>query len=163
MSEIKFDNSGVRRQDRLLDRETSMELLKTAEYGVLSMCDGDQPYGIPINYVWDGANALYLHCAPEGRKLRILASNPRISFTIVGRVNLLPERFTTEYQSLVLTGTAAIDLPEDERHHALDLLLDKLSPAHKTVGLKYAAASFHRVSIIRLDITTLSAKSKHIH
>ena len=28
--------------------------------------DGGRGYGMPLNYVWDGADALYIHCAPDG-------------------------------------------------------------------------------------------------
>jgi len=93
---IPLDNAAVRRQDRLLDESCALKLLRTAEWGVLSMIGEDNaPYGLPLNYVWDGDNTLYIHCAPEGRKLRCLDHEPRISFCIVGRVNLLPSRFTT--------------------------------------------------------------------
>lgn len=160
---MTFDNSDVRRQDRLLDEEQAAALLRRAEWGVLSMCDaGGTPYGIPVNYVWDGDSALYIHCAPEGRKLRCLDQEPKVSFCIVGNVNLLPSKFTTEYESIVLTGVALRHLDEQERRHALELLLDKLSPDDKQVGMKYAEGSFHRVEIIRLDITSWSGKRKAV-
>ena len=160
---MTFDNSDVRRQDRLLDEEQAAALLRRAEWGVLSMCDaGGAPYGIPVNYVWDGDSALYIHCAPEGRKLRCLDQEPKVSFCIVGNVNLLPSKFTTEYESIVLTGFAVRHLDEQERRHALELLLDKLSPDDKQVGMKYAEGSFHRVEIIRLDITSWSGKRKAV-
>ena len=57
---MKWDNSSVRRSDRLLDQSRALELLRTAEWGVLSMTDIDgSPYGVPLNYVWDGEAALY--------------------------------------------------------------------------------------------------------
>ena len=34
---MKYDNSGVRRQDRLLDEESALELLKDADFGFLAM------------------------------------------------------------------------------------------------------------------------------
>jgi len=158
-----FDNTSVRRQDRLLDEGRATQLLRTAEWGVLSICDEDgAPYGLPINYVWDGKRSLYLHCAPEGRKLRCLDHDPRVSFSIVGKVNLLPAKFTTEYESVVLTGHASRHLDDEEKRHGLELLLDKLSPSDKALGMKYAMASFHRVEIVRLDIDTWSGKRKSV-
>lgn len=160
---MKYDNNKVRRKDRLLDEERAVEILRSAEYGVLSMIDEDgKPYGIPINYVWDGASRIYLHCAPEGKKLRGLTKNTSISFSVVGRVNLLSDKFTTEYESLVLTGTATIHLDEEERMQALRLLLEKLSPDDMTIGMKYAEKSFHRTSIIRLNISEYSGKRKYM-
>ena len=45
---------------------------------------------------------------------------------------------------------------------ALELLLDKLSPEDKVVGMKYAEKSFHRTEIIRLDIDNWSGKCKRV-
>jgi len=160
---VKLDNSEVRRRDRLLDEERAVALLRQAEWGVLSMCDTEgAPYGLPLNYVWDGDSSVYFHCAPEGRKLRCLDHEQRVSFCVVGCVNLLPSQFTTEYESIVLTGTVARHLDDEEKRHALELLLDKLSPDDKAVGMKYASGSFHRVEILRLNIDSWSGKCKKV-
>lgn len=160
---MEYNNDVVRRQDRLLDEASAVRLLSEAEWGVMSMTDEDgAPYGLPVNYVWDGNHSLYIHCAPEGRKLRCLDHDNRVSFTVVGRVNLLPAKFTTEYESLVLAGSVVRHLDDDEKRYALELLLDKLSPNDKEIGMKYAVSSFHRVEILRLDISTWSGKRKHV-
>lgn len=46
-----YDNRNVRRQDRLLDENKALNLLSTGEYGVLSLCIGNEGYGVPLNYV----------------------------------------------------------------------------------------------------------------
>lgn len=161
---MKYDNSQVRRRDRLLDEARAIELLETVEYGVLSMIDEDgQPYGIPINHIWDGAECVYIHCAPEGKKLRaIRAGRHDVSLCIVGRVHLLPSKFTTEYESVILKGKAYIDLPEEERRYALELLLQKLSPNDVEMGRVYVDKSFRRTEIIRIDLTEFSGKRKYV-
>lgn len=160
---MTYDNSHVRRQDRLLPQARALELLQTAEYGVLSMVDRDRkPYGIPVNFVFD-EESIYIHCATEGRKLDIVECYEDVSFCIVGQVNLLPSRFTTEYESVVLTGEATIITSEEERMHALELLLQKYSPNDKKVGMKYAHASSARTVIIRIDINAYSGKCKRVN
>ena len=149
---MKFDNSKVRRQDRLLDEARAREILATAEYGYLSMIDLDgKPYGVPVNFVWDGEDSIYIHCASEGKKIDILDPHDQVSFCVVGKVNLLPGQFTTEYESIILTGEATICTYDEERMHALELLIDKLSPMHKEIGMKYVKKSFYRTEIVRLD------------
>ena len=81
---MPYDNSAVRRQDRLLDEARARELLAGGRFGVLSLVDGDGAYGIPVNYVWDGDDSLYVHCAPDGRKLRCIDRRDRVSFCVVG-------------------------------------------------------------------------------
>lgn len=160
---MQYNNENVRRQDRLLDKTRALELLKTAEYGILSMIDEEGlPYGIPVNHVWDGKSSVYIHVAPEGKKLRAIAATPHVSLCIVGSVNLLPAQFTTEYESVILTGKAHIGLSDEEKMNALRLLVDKLSPEHKELGMTYSQKSFHRVDIIRIDFDTFSGKSKAV-
>lgn len=164
-----YDNSSIRRQDRLLPAERAEALLREGEYGVLSLvCPADGPdsapvpYGIPVNFVWDGDRRIYLHGAPEGRKLRCIAGNPEVSFTVVGRTNVLPGKFTTEYESIVLECRAETGLSAEERRAALDLLLRKYSPEDRETGLRYAEKSFHRTEIIRLTVRTCSGKAKRV-
>ncbi|WP_018462236.1 pyridoxamine 5'-phosphate oxidase family protein [Segatella paludivivens] len=161
---MTYNNDNVRRRDRLMDEDRAMELLKNSEYGVLSMIDENGlPYGIPLNYVWDGNSSIYIHCAPEGHKLNGLEKYPNVSFCIVGNVNLLPDKFTTEYESVLLKGVAHINLTPEERMAALLTLVDKLSSDFKELGAKYSQKSFHRVNIIRIDFTEFSGKCKQVH
>ena len=159
-----FDNTKVRRQDRLLDEARAREILASAEYGILSMIDLDgKPYGVPINFVWDGQDSIYFHCAPEGKKLRAVALHPDVSVCIVGHVNLLPSKFTTEYESVVLQGKAHIITDDTERRHAIELILHKYSTNDIERGWFYANKSLPRTAIIRIDFTEFSGKNKKMH
>lgn len=160
---MKFDNSHARRQDRLLPEPEAINLLKNGEYGYLSLVsEENKAYGIPISFVWNGVESIYFHCAPEGRKLRILSENDDVSFCVVGKTKVIPNQFTTEYQSIILSGKLKIVTEEKESMKALELLLDKYSPNDKTVGLKYSEKSYHRTRILRLDVEKWSGKQKKI-
>ncbi len=66
-------NKPLRKQDRKLSDEESLDILRKGEYGVLSMCtDDNSGYGIPVNYTLQN-NAIYIHCAMEGSKIGIPA------------------------------------------------------------------------------------------
>lgn len=163
---VNYDSCSVRRQERLLDQEAALELLRQGEYGVLSMieCRGGQKaaYGIPINYVWDGDASIYVHCAPAGHKLACLETNALVSFAVVGATRVIAHQFTTAYQSIVVRGSLERGLSESERMAALVLLLDKYSPNDKEVGLQYAQKSFARTEVLRLKIDSISGKTKRI-
>ena len=160
---MEYTNSDVRRQDRLLDEARAREIMATAEYGVMSMTDADgMAYGIPLNFVWDGYDCFYIHCAPEGRKLRVIAENKNVSFCIVGKVDLKPQMFTTAYESVVLSGEASVVESDDERREALRLLVKKFSPEYETLGAKYSEKSFHRVAIIKIKFDRFSGKCKYV-
>ncbi len=159
---MNYDNSKIRRQDRLLDEARAEQLLRDSQWGVLSLCDADRAYGIPVNFVWDGLHTIYIHCAPEGRKLNAIALCCNISFCVVGNTHVISDHFTTSYESVVVQGTASVPLNDGEKMKALEMILDKYSPEDKAVGLKYAEKSFHRTEIIRIDITSASGKCKKV-
>ena len=144
---MRYDNTSVRRQDRLLDEARALQILHEGEYGFLALVetrvDAVAGYGIPISYVFEpSTDRIYLHCGPEGHKLRCLDLRPLVTFTVVGHTRVV--------------------LPPEERMHALELLIDKYSPNDKVVGMKYAEKSFHRTEIIRIDIDCASGKQKVI-
>lgn len=163
---MEYNNNDVRRQDRLFSEDEARVLLRNGEYGVLSMVDGNGDetvaYGVPVSYVWDGDDALYVHCAKEGRKLRCLSGNERVSFCVVGQTRVIPDKFTTAYQSIVLECKAATGLADDERRKALRMILDKYSREYAETGSKYAERSFPRTEVIKLTISKWSGKSKRV-
>ena len=116
-----YDTSNIRRQDRLLPQEKAYYLLKKGEYGTLSMVsEEDTGYGIPINFVYDDKqDCIYFHCAMEGKKLRCLAKNNRVSFCIIGKTAVISNQFTTAYESVVVNGTMDIHLSDQERRYGL--------------------------------------------
>jgi len=157
---MSFSNQDVRRQDRLLDEKSATKLLN-AKYGVLSMqAEEGGAYAVPISFVWDGSKTLYFHCAPEGRKLRCIALCNKVSFCVVGNEKIIPEKFTTLYESIVVEGMASTVLHKEERMKALELLIKKYSPEHLETGLKYAKNSFQLTEIIKLEIESWSGKCK---
>jgi nitroimidazol reductase NimA-like FMN-containing flavoprotein (pyridoxamine 5'-phosphate oxidase superfamily)/GNAT superfamily N-acetyltransferase len=149
----------IRRKDRALDDEKTMQLLETGEYGFLAICGKNgYGYGVPLNYVLHG-KSIYFHCAPEGFKLDHIRQNNRVSFCVVGRTKPLPERFSTAYESAMVFGRIAHHLSEAERYRALDLIVAKYSPDFVEISKKYIGKSFHRTHILRLDIEFLSGKT----
>lgn len=162
---MKYDNSGVRRQDRLLDEESALELLKDADFGFLAMqAEDGGGYGVPLNYVYDESeDVVYLHCAPEGRKLRCIEREPRVTYTIIGKdCHVVPNKFTEAYKSLVLTCRAEIVKDEERRRQAMRLFVDKLSPNDRIVGYKYVEKSLHRTVIICLHVEHFTGKTKRV-
>lgn len=143
----------------MIDDRAAIELLSRASYGVLSTVGADGlPYGIPISYVFH-RDALYLHCAPEGRKLDNIKFSPAVSFCVVGHTRTLPGEFSTEYESAVVSGLATF-VSGDEKREALVAILEKYSPEFMTQGQKYLAGKIDHVTVVRLDIEHVSGKAR---
>lgn len=149
----------LRRKDRGMDVREATELLAAGEYGVLSTVGQDaQPYGVPLSYVYrDGA--IYLHCAVEGHKLENIAANPRVSFCVVGKTRVLPEKFATEYESVIAFGSAS-EVAGEEKKSALLWLVEKYSPDFLPEGRKYIESSHDSTRVVKVAIDHLSGKAR---
>ena len=156
-----YNNQNIRKPERLLDIKDTETILRDGEYGYLSMYSKeDGVYGLPISYAWDGEQSIYLHCAKEGKKLRIMDDNNDLSFTVVGKTELLPEKFSTKFESVIIGCKGYRVLDNDEKMKALKLILEKYSPDHMENGIKYANRAFEKTEIIRLDIIEWCGKGR---
>jgi nitroimidazol reductase NimA-like FMN-containing flavoprotein (pyridoxamine 5'-phosphate oxidase superfamily) len=149
----------VRRTDREIDLEMATQLLAKGEYGVLSTTGLDgKAYGVPLNYIFKD-NCLYFHCALEGHKLENIKANNKVSFCVVGRTKVLPDKFSTEYESAIAFGTASV-VQGKERYDALLSILEKYSPDFLEEGKKAIAKYDDKTTIIKVDIDHLTGKAR---
>lgn len=150
----------LRREDRRLDDAAAMALLERGEYGILSTSDEhNQPYGIPVNYVvMDGR--IYFHCATEGQKLENITANHGVSFCVVGRTELIPEEFSTRYESVVVSGNAAIVADAVLKRTVLEALVSKYAPDHRTAGKDYIAKLMEKTAVVQISIDHLAGKAR---
>lgn len=145
--------------DRRMSLEDARRVLREGEYGVLSTAGADgRPYGVPVNYVYDEERqALYFHCARVGRKLDNLRANPQVSLVVVGCARVVPERFITHYDSVVVEGTAHELQDDGERRAALLMICQRFSPGvarRDEVIERYWKA----VNLVRVDIESITGK-----
>lgn len=149
----------MRRAERAVSANEARQLLEQGEYGILSTCGPDgQPYGLPLNYCVLN-NAIYFHCAMAGRKLMNLAAESRVSFCVVGRTEVLPESFSTRYESVIVFGRAA-EVLGDEKQQALEGLLEKYSAPFLAEGRTYITAKREKTKVIRISIDAISGKAR---
>lgn len=137
-----------------------MALLKRGEYGILSTSDkGNRPYGIPVNYVLM-EECIFFHCATEGQKLENITANHGVSFCVVGKTELIPEKFSTRYESVVVSGNA--DVVEDEvtKKKALRALVAKYAPDHIAAGDAYIDKLKDQTTVVRVEIESLAGKAR---
>ena len=111
--------------------------------------------GVPVNYAAEGSR-IYIHCAPEGEKLRRIGQDAQAVFCVVGRTAPQPERFTTEYESIMASGVVSVVSDDGERMRALSLIVEKYSPGYEEQGAVYARKSFARTVVLRLDIRSMT-------
>lgn len=150
----------MRRSDRQMTNEEAVNLLKSGEYGILSTIDDEkQPYGTPLSYVYIN-DKIYFHCAMEGQKLDNIIDNHKVCFTVVGRTHILPEKFSTEYESVMVFGNAKLVGDEDEKILALRELINKYSAGFVEEGSEYIERAKNNTLVVRIDIRNLTGKHR---
>jgi len=149
----------LRRKERGLDEPETRELLERGEYGILSTCAPDgQPYGIPLNYCLID-DVIYFHCALEGHKLENIAADCRVSFCVVGMTEVLPDKFSTRFESVIASGRAA-EVFDGEKQQALEGLIAKYSAEFLSEGLRYIEASGEKTRVFRIGIDAICGKAR---
>lgn len=150
----------MRRKDAQLSEEESREILRTAAWGTLATADQDGvPYAIPMNFVFFDEQ-IYLHSALSGHKLDNILMNPNVCFSVVETARVHPERFSTEYRSVTVFGTARIISGKEEREEALITLLEKYSADYMENAVRYLRKNIDRTAVIAIQITGLSGKHR---
>jgi hypothetical protein len=149
----------MRRKDRALTNEEGLEVLNTAEYGILSTCGADgQPYGVPVSYAY-GNDKIYFHCATVGHKLENIEKNNKVSFTTVGKTEVLPEDFATRYKSVVIFGKV-VEIFDDEKTQGLVLILEKYSSDFIPSGMQYIKDMWERTRMFKIEVEHMTAKGR---
>jgi len=149
----------MRRKDRLLPADKTMEILQNCPWGVLSTVDAEgQPYGVPVNYVViDGA--IYIHCAKVGHKLDNIRANSRVSFCAVSKADTLSAEFSTDFASAIIFGTAC-EVDGDEKVRALMGFIEKFSPEHMEAGAAYVHRAADAANMIRINVDHITGKAR---
>ena len=149
----------VRRKDRMITNSETYSILEKGEWGVLSTVSSDiEPYGVPLNYCLI-KECIYFHCALEGKKISNMNSNSRVSFCVVGKTEILPDKFGTNYESCIVQGLACESFGE-EKQLALECLINKYSGSFVSEGLKYIEKLKDKTRVFKVSIESISGKAR---
>lgn len=171
----------MRRKDREMNREFGINIIDKAEYGVVSMMDGEQPYGLPLSVVRKG-EYLYFHSAQEGRKVEVLAKNPNVSIVFVGdktipenysyeeleamdhdptkAIQFISSVFTTEFESAIVTGKVEKVEDRETKILAMRTVCEKYTPDKMKYFDSAIKAGLSRTNVYQVHIDNITAKRK---
>ena len=147
-----------RAKQEIRDKAVLEEILAGSEICRLSMIDGELPYIIPVNYGYS-EGYIYIHSAPEGKKIELLKQNKQVCFEVEGTVEIVKGDeacdWTTRYQSVVGYATVEILSDEQSKQKGLEVIMAQHG-AHELV--KFNARNLERMVILKLRITSVSGK-----
>ena len=114
----------MRRKNQALSEEECVAVLRRGTSGVLAAAgEDDYPYAVPLSYVYCDSK-LYFHCAKEGHKLEAITRNPKVSFCVIDQDQVVPEKYTTYFRSVIVFGKARILNEAGEKRAALEKLAE---------------------------------------
>lgn len=149
----------MRRKEKMLSNEEMLDIMETAEYGVLSTVGEDGwSYGVPVSFVYK-EDKIYFHAALVGQKLDNILYNNKVSFCVVKDVELLPADFNTKYKSVIAFGEAA-EVPEDRKGDIYKLFIEKFSRDFIPSGMEYARTDGPKAKVFQIDVQHMTAKGK---
>lgn len=135
----------MRRKGQILSGERNAGVLERCTNGVLSVIgDGGYPYGVPVSYAYAGGK-IYFHCAKTGHKLDALKSCDKVCFTVVDKDEIIEEKFTTYFRSVIVFGRARILDSREEILSAIRSIACKYAPSEteesreKEIEMSYGA------------------------
>ena len=110
----------MRLKRQLLSKEDTQKVLYQGTSGVLAVSgDDDYPYAVPLSYVYDG-HKIYFHGAKAGHKLDSIVKNPKASFCVIDKDQIVPDEYTTYFRSVIVFGTIRILHDEAEKREAIE-------------------------------------------
>lgn len=150
----------MRRKDREMPKEFAIDITDKCEYAFMSDVDiNNMPYCVPISIVREGEH-IYFHSAFDGFKIDCLRHNPYVCLACVGDTYRPPNKFTTEYESAIIRGTA-VEITEDaEKTYALKMLCERHTPTNMGEFNTAIEKSLFRTAVWRIDITEITGKRK---
>ncbi|MFQ6125171.1 MAG: pyridoxamine 5'-phosphate oxidase family protein [Candidatus Heimdallarchaeota archaeon] len=100
-------------------------------------------------------NQIYIHSAPEGRKIKILKSYPRICFEVSEFLGYNPIKQFTSYRSVLCFGNVYFLTTNDKPAYleALELITQKYNPGGELQCTEGAL-------VLRLDVDVMTGRER---
>lgn len=149
----------MRRKRQALAAEEMADVLRKGTSGVLALSGDDgYPYAVPISYVYDG-NKIFFHCAQSGHKLDAIHRNAKASFCVIDQDQIVPEKYTTYFKSVIVFGQIGVMEDEMEMRAAIEKLAIKYAPEDTAVGRKNAIdREWKPLCMLEMDIDHMTGK-----
>lgn len=148
----------MRRKDRQLSPKEEETILQDGKYGILSiLCEDGYPYGLPLSYAYENGKLYFHHTAEPGLLNDSVSGEVRACFTVVGSTELLPEKFSTKYGSVIAFGKFK---RSEDKLGVLMRLVRKFSSDFEEKGRRYAASSLDEVTVYEFEIEQMTGKAR---
>lgn len=137
----------MRRKKQQIPDNEAIAILENSKTGILAVNgDNGYPYTVPLNYMFYNGK-IYFHSASEGHKFDSIKNNSKVSFCVISQDKIIPEKYTTAYESVVVFGNAKI---MDDKEEIKKVIYDFAKKFHPT------DTEENRMFYINSDIKTMA-------
>jgi nitroimidazol reductase NimA-like FMN-containing flavoprotein (pyridoxamine 5'-phosphate oxidase superfamily) len=153
----------MRRTDREINDSAAVDcLILACQTCRLGFNHPEGAYIVPLSFGFsheDGVRVFHFHSAGVGRKMELMAENPRAGFEMDKGYTLVPGEqacdFSARFQSVIGTGTLKVVEDYSEKTRSLALIMQ-----HETGRLDWVfpGAMLERTAVFRLTVTEISCK-----
>jgi nitroimidazol reductase NimA-like FMN-containing flavoprotein (pyridoxamine 5'-phosphate oxidase superfamily) len=133
-----LDDEGLAMKPRDLSIEECTALLTSGRYGRLGLSQSDEPYVIPMSYVFSKGK-IYLHSRGKGKKDEIVSKNPRVCF----QIDSLDKN---RWSSVVVYGKALLSSDVEAKQKMFDAFTEKGLGGH-------GGKKFQREDLVKMEMT----------
>jgi nitroimidazol reductase NimA-like FMN-containing flavoprotein (pyridoxamine 5'-phosphate oxidase superfamily) len=150
-----------KKKQEITDNKIINEILTESKICRVAMLDNDTPYVLPFNYGYKD-NCIYIHSAPEGKKIELLRKNNKVCFEIEQIAEIVkhekPCKWATTYRSIIGYGEVDIITDYEQKKKGLDIIMSQYG---EDSDLEYADKQIDNIVILNLRITKLTGKQSN--
>lgn len=159
-------NNGITKRERAVtDQAEVISILDKCQIIHIGMLDEDEVYIVPMNYGYIYENdqlTFYVHGAKKGRKMDVVASNPKVSFEMECDVNPFPGKvacqYGTSYACIMGKGIATIVEDVQEKMKGLSVIMKTQTGKDFEFNEKMVSI----VNVMKIQVTGYSAKKRPV-
>ena len=135
---------------RVLSSDECTSLLSAARYGRLALSKDNQPYVVPMSYVYQDGK-LYLHSRGMGKKVEYATNNPRVCF----QIDVLEKE---RWSSVVVSGISHLSDSVEAKQKMFDAFTKKGQGGH--AGKKFSREEMEKMPMTIWEIEILEMTGK---
>jgi nitroimidazol reductase NimA-like FMN-containing flavoprotein (pyridoxamine 5'-phosphate oxidase superfamily) len=148
----------MRRREKKMGVAEAKAFLEAAKVGRLALSVNDEPYVVPVIFVYFNAT-IFFHCAREGKKIDYISANARVCFEVDEFLEVKtadpPCNSTLTYRSVIAYGAAAFVDDVGEREAVLMRLMEKYG---RTSHVPFDTKMLEQTVIVAINVDWLTGK-----
>lgn len=149
----------MRREERQIsDRKEIDAIIHASRVCRLAMAMDNNPYLVPLSFGYDG-EAIYLHTAAAGKKIKFFETNPHVCFEFEQGVQLRAHdrqacKFSFTYESVIGHGLIREIVDARQKKHGLEMIMNHYAQGQWEYNEKAVA----RTRVWKITVQSLTGK-----